>query len=227
MNDIYTEIVKGAFTLGAVALGSVVALRVYFRQKEYELTKQRYLEQGIDVVASELEGALGIVSHNYARSLQLCKFYRDSGPKLDLKELERGFLELDSSKFHQIAHHRVSSLLQNHVVWESFQSAMAHATTANSVITQEIPEAIRRFLEDPDRFNDRKKLSEDMVKELQETHDQGSKYANLIRELHTLSLLLEAEPLSLKAIANFSSTPEASLLIKRLRITFPVQIETS
>lgn len=227
MTELHTELVKGAFTLGAVALGSVVALRVYFRQKEYDLTKQRYLEQGIDVVASELEVALGIVSHNYARSLQLCKFYRDSGPMLDTKELERGFLELDSSKFHVIAHHRLSALLQNQVVWESFQSAMAHATTANSVITQEIPEAIRRHLKDPNRFNDRKKLSEDMVKFLQEKHDQGSKYENLIRELHALSLLLEAEPLSLKAIAKFSSTPEVRLLIGRLRNMFPAQIEAS
>ncbi len=208
-------------------MGSVVALRVYFRQKEYELTKQRYLEQGIDVVASELEGALGVVSHNYARSLQLCKGYRDSGPNLNLKELERGFLELNSSKFHEIAHHRVSSLLQNQVVWEAFQSAMSHATTANSVITQEIPEAIRRFLENPDKFNDRELLSGEMIEALKARHDQGSKYATLIRELHVLSLLLEAEPLGLKAIAKFSSRPDAILLIERLRSTFPVQIETS
>lgn len=226
MPDIVTELVKGAFTLGAVALGSIVALRVYFRQKEYELTKQRYLEQGIDVVASELEGGLGVVSHNYARSLQLCKLFRDSGTKFDVKELERGFLPLVSSKFHQIAHHRVSSLLQSQIIWESFQSAMAYASTANSVIAQEIPEAMRLLNDDPAELRDRAKLSEDMMNHLREAHDSGFKFSNLIRELHALALLLEAEPLSLKAIAKFHDRPDAHALLKRLQDAFPKPVES-
>lgn len=221
MSPLTTEIVKGVFTLAAVLLGSVVAMRVYFRQKEYELAKQRYLEQGVDVVASELEAALGIVSHNYARSLHLCKFFRDSGADFDIKELERGFLPLDSSKFRRIAHHRVSSLLQSQVLWDAFQHAMAYAATSNSVIVQEIPEAIRLLSRKPPDTIDRPKLSEDMVKHLKETHDSGFKYANLLRELHALALLLEAKPINLAGIAAFHQRAEAQAIVQRLAQEFP------
>lgn len=221
MSDLYTELVKGAFTLVAVALGSIVALRVYFVQKEYELTKQRYLEQGVDVVASELEEALGVVSHNYARALQLCKSFRDYGEKFDVKDLERGFLALDSSKFRQVAHHRVSSLLQSQVVWETFQSAMAYASTANSRIALEIPDAMRLLADDPAGLVNRTRHAGEMVVELRATHESGFKFVLLIRELHALALLLEGEHFSLKAIARFSKRRDAKALIARLESEFP------
>ena len=220
MNPIIIELIKGAFTLAAIVLGSLIALKVYFRQKEYELTKQRYLEGGLDVVAAELDTAFGVVSHNYARSLELCKFFRDSGNNFQRPELERGFLSLDRSKFHQIAHHRVSSLIGTNVVWEVYQSAMAYANSANSVIAQEIPDAIRILLQRDEILYDRKSAVENMVAELRKSHDGGFKYAALVRELHALCLLLEAERLNLKAIANFHDRAEVKELVVRLQNEF-------
>ena len=66
---ITVEIIRGVVTLAAAGLASWVALTLYFRQKEYELIKQRYWEGGVDVVAAAVEQALGVVSHNWARSL--------------------------------------------------------------------------------------------------------------------------------------------------------------
>ncbi len=226
MDAIANELVKGAFTLAAVALGSLIALKVYFRQKEYELTKLRYLEGGLDVVAAELDTAFGVVSHNYARSLELCKLFRDSGEHFQRSELERGFLQLDCSKFHQIAHHRVSSLIGANVVWEVYQSAMAYANSANSVIAQEIPEAIRILSQRDEVLYDRKPAAEDMVAELRKSHDGGFKYAMLVRELHALGLLLEAERLNLKAIANFHDRAEVKELVARLQSEFNKEVQT-
>ena len=221
MSGLGIELLKGAFTLAAVALGSIVALRVYFVQKEYELTKQRHLEQGIDVVASELEIALGTVSHNYARALQVCKSFRDYGNRFDVKELDRGFIELDSSNFRQIAHYRVGSLLQSQVVWETFQAAMAYAHSANSTIASEVPDAMRLLAADPTKLVDRDKHSLHMLKELREKHDGGFNYVTLQRELHALALLLEAKRFSLKAIGSFAQRDEAKALVARLVAAFP------
>ncbi|MDZ7593487.1 MAG: hypothetical protein U0932_02435 [Thiobacillus sp.] len=223
MSQICIELIKGAFTLAAVALGAVIALRVYFRQKEYELVKQRYLEGGVDVIASEIESAFGVASHNWARCLQVCKSFRDTGANFDMKELERGFLDLDNSQFQQIAHHRIGSLIQSQVIWETFQSAMAYASSANATYTKEVPETIRLRCTTDLIDHDQASMANTMLDNLRELHDSSFKYAPIMRELHVLSLMLEAERLNLKKIANFSKRREVQQLIDRLHAAFPEQ----
>jgi hypothetical protein len=221
MSQIGIELIRGAFTLGAVTLGAFIALFVYFRQKEYELVKQRYLEQGVDVVAASLESTQGVVSHNWARCLQICKSFRDTGANFDLEELDRSFLELDNSQFHQIAHHRIGSLLHSQIVWETFQRAMVDFSSASAMFTKEVPEAIRLRCTTTLITQDYASMANTMLDDLREQHDSLYEYAVLIQELHNLSLMLEAEKLKLKAIANFSKRKEVKELINRLRTAFP------
>jgi hypothetical protein len=221
MSQLCLEIVKGFFTLVAVVLGSYVGLCIYFRQKEYELVKQRYLEGGVDIVATQLETSLGVVSHNWARCLQVCKSFRDTGEDFDVKELDRGFLVLDNSKFQHVAHHRVSSLLQSQVIWDKFQSAMAYASSANSIITQEVPEAMRMRCTTNRTPRDHASMGQKMIEDLSRVHDKSFKFAVLVRELHALSLMLEQEKLNLKAIATFSQRVEVQQVIQRLTTQVP------
>ena len=220
MSQLCIELIKGTFTLLAVGLGSWIALGMYFRQKEYELVKQRYLEGGVDVVATQLEGALGVVSHNYGRCLQVCKSMRDAKADFDLKELDTGFLELDTSSFQQIAHHRINSLLNSDVLWMAYQLALAYATTANSRITNEMTQAIRmRYTTDRIKQN-YQSIAEIMITDLTKLQDESFQYATIIRELHALSLMLEAERMNLKAIAKFHKRPAVTELVERLRSAF-------
>lgn len=209
--------------MAALFLGAFIALHLYFRQKEYELVKQRYLDGGVDVVASELEATLGVVSHNWARCLHVCKSFRDTGDNFDIKELDRGFLDINSSHFQQVAHHRISSLIQSEIIWEVFQEAMAYAASANTIITKEVPEAMRLRCTTSLIAQGHASMSNTMLDDLRELHDSGFKYALLIRELHALSLMLEAKKLNIKAVATFSKRHEVQQLIERLRTAFPVQ----
>ena len=117
MTQLYLEIVKGMFTLAAAGVAAWIALRLYFRQKEYELIKQRYLEGAIDIVAAEVEQALGVVQHNWTRCLNIVKTYRDENINFDVKELEKGFVDLDS-KLHRVPHHRIGNLIGSQLIWD-------------------------------------------------------------------------------------------------------------
>lgn len=225
MEPLLTELTRGAFTLTAVALGAAIGLRAYFRQKEYELTKQRYLEQGLDVVASAVESLLGIVSHNYARAMQLCRQYRENGAAVDLAELSRGFLEMDASNFHQTAHYRVGSLLNDQVIWNTFQSVMVYASTTNTLMTQEIPEAIRKLAAMPEGKRDRESDAEKILKDVRARHDEMFKFAPFGHELHVLCLLLEQSRLNRKAIANFHKLEDVRGVVQRLRAIYPEEDE--
>lgn len=225
MEAIAVELVRGAFTLVAVALGSLIGLGAYFRQKEYELTKQRYLEQGLDVVAGAIQSMLGTVSHNYARALQLCRQYRENGASVDLEELGRGFKEFDASNFHQTGHYRVGSLLNDQIVWNVFQRVMVYASTTNALLTQEIPEAIRKLAAMPEGARDRKADAERMLLDVRAEHEGMFKFAVLGHEIHALCLLLEESRLSRKAVANFHKRNEVRASVQRLRATYPEEEE--
>lgn len=227
MNPFVLELTKGIFTLVAVALGAAIGLYAYFRQKEYELTKQRYLEQGLDVIAGAVESLLGTTSHNCARALQLCRQYRENGAEIDLEELSRGFLKLDASRFYQTANYRVGSLLNDQIVWDTFQSVMVYASTTNGLFTQEIPEAIRKLAAMPDGKRDRKADAEGMAKDVQTKHDEQFVFAQFTHSLHVLSLLLEQTRLSRKAIAKFNLRPDVRDVVQKLRATYPEEVEAS
>jgi hypothetical protein len=70
-------IVNVCTTLLVVIFTAVIGRWVYFRQKEYELVRQRYLENGIDLIVDHIASALQLFQQNWARSLLLLKIYRD------------------------------------------------------------------------------------------------------------------------------------------------------
>lgn len=221
MTPFQLEVAKAVLSLLTVIGGSTFAVWLYFRQKEYELVKQRYLEGAVDVLISQLETALGVVSHNFGSSLQIVKSFRDAGEHFKPKLLSYGFLQLDSSRFHQHANHRLETLLGSKLAWTVFQSAMAHAMTTNAVITIEIPEAMRIKRTTNVISRSEKEIAEKMVAELKEYHDAGHKYFFLVAELHYLGRLLETEKLSLSAIASFREREEVKQLLGRLSAAFP------
>lgn len=227
MNPLELELIKGAFTLAAVALGAAIGLYAYFRQKDYELMKQRYLEQGLDVVAGAVASLMGTVSHNYARSLQLCRQYRENGAGVDLAELSRGFLELDTSNFHQTAHYRLGSLLNDQIFWNIFQNVMVYASTTNTLLAQEIPETIRKLAMMPEGARDRQVDAEEMMKSIREKHDEQFMFGDFTHSLHVLSLQLEQTRLSQKSIARFSSLRDVRAIVKKLRDTYPEEVRAS
>lgn len=202
-------------------MGSAFALWLYFRQKEYELVKQRYLDGGVDVLVAQLEASLGVASHNYSRSLQVVKSFRDTGENFDLKMLSEGFLPLDSSKFSQHANHRIGSLLDSQLVWSIFQSALAHAAISNGKFTIEIPEAIRFKRSTNLITKSEQEMAAIMIADIRQLHDSGFNYAKLISELHYLGRLLETEKLSVAGIAAFSKRREVRQLLTRLEKAFP------
>lgn len=224
VSPVYLEIIKGTFTLAAAGLAAWVALRLYFRQKEYELIKQRYLEGAVDIVAAEVEQALGVVHHNWARCLNIVKAYRDEKTDFDIRELEKGFQVLDSSKFHRVPHHRIGNLTGSQLTWQIYQFAMAFAANANTKITKEIPDTIKLKLTTHRIASEPQTIADAMFKELQKIDEESHKYACLTRELHTLGLMLETERLSFKRIVKFSERNEVKKLLNRLQTDFAYEL---
>ena len=218
MPTLWLELLKIAGTLIGVSIGAWVALRMYFRQKEYELVKQRYLEGAVDILAAELEQTLGIVSHNWTRCIWILRSLRDAKEDFDIKELERGFMPLDTSQFHKTAHFRVQNLTNSIAIWQAYQLAMAYAAIENSLLTEEIPQAIRlrkQLQREPEE------LASSLFARIQEVNSKGERFAKLVHALHALGRILEVERFNFKTIGKFAEREEVKQLVAKVGRDFP------
>lgn len=211
------EYIKALGPIAALILGPWIAMRVYYRQKEYETTKQRYLEGCLDLIAGQLQATLGTVSHNYARCMGLCKAYRDYGINFDSTELSKGFRELDNSKFLQTEHYRLRTLIRSDIAWLFYQAALAYAASADATFSKEIPDALRILSKEPEGLQDRRADAEKMINDARALHDRSFVYATLQSELSALATILEREKLGKAEVQAFSVRPEVKKTVERLQ----------
>ncbi len=143
----------------------------------------------------------------------------------DLEQLRQGWLELDSSQFHAIAHHRIQSLVKSQVIWEVYQLALSFAANSNAVVTREIPEAIRLKLTSTKVNADMQVIVDEAFKHLKELHEGSFKFAILTRELEALANALQSEKLSFKKVAAFHERPEVKSSIGNLETQFAEELK--
>ena len=70
-----------------------LGMKAYFRQKEYENVRTRYLECGIELVCSQIDYALGVYRHNWMLALRTLKQYRDVEQYVSIKDFYSIFLD--------------------------------------------------------------------------------------------------------------------------------------
>ncbi len=227
----YPDFIRGAFTLISAAVGVVIGallgMHAYFRQKEYELVKGRYLEGGLDVVASEVEQHLGIAKHNWARCLNILKAFRGEGMAFNKEELTKGFLDLEMSRLNRIAHHRIEGLVGlegAQVVWSVYQLALADAANNNFVYTKEVPEVVHKKLTTDLIKDDPQAIVERLFPDLFERDERSHRFAHLVRCLYHLGAMLEKERMTFKQIAGFKDRERVKALIAELARDFQKEI---
>lgn len=104
---------QAAVTIVGVLLTALLAYWIYYAQKQYEFLVSRYLDQGIDVIAAELQSAIEAANHNWARCVDLLREYRDLGARFDAEQLDLGFIERPAGKLQHTANFRVFKIVGN------------------------------------------------------------------------------------------------------------------
>ena len=221
-NLIASEAVKALFGAITLVLGAIAALVAFHRQKEYELVKQRYLDEGIDIVAAAFEKGAGVCSHNYARALQVLRLFREDQEKFELKDLDQGFIQLDSSNFNEVAFYRLRIVLGTSIFYDIFQCAMANFESVTSLSTTQVKQAIRRIKLEPDSIN--VPIDEFANKFAEEIHTQFEgtfKFARASLEINSLGVMFSRLTMSFKQVEQFRERGEVKESLERIRREYP------
>ena len=223
----WDHLISGTFSVLAViigvALGAWLALRGYFLQKEYELVKERYLEGGIDILASELEQCLGVVRHNWSRCLNILKAFRDEKDVFDKEELSKGFLDLHLSPLNTIALYRIEGLVglrAAQMIWAVCQTAYSEAGINNAVYTKEIPSVVRNKLTTSLVKAEPEEIVGKMFDDLSRRDEESQRFAYLTRALSRLGAILEKKKMTFKQLSEFKKRPEVKCILAEFERDF-------
>ncbi len=220
-------LISGFFMVLAAYIAARFALKSYFTQKEYELVKQRYLEQGVDKLASTLQKNLSNLRHNWARILFLLKQYRDDGDKFDVGELEKGFLDSYAGALENMANQRIQIITDSSIFGYVYQFANAFIKTSNDTITKDLTKVMSMRLKGIEGdINKRNHVIETIITELKEINNELMKYDFFVSQLVNLSRILEKErKMSLKKLSKFKNYLEVKSIIATLEEKFSEELK--
>ena len=102
-----------------VALVSLfVGIIIYYKQKEYELVRERYLENTIDLICSGLDHALSIFRTNYHICFGNLKTLKGLGEKCNLEFLSFEYKSYEINPLSIVASYRLNDLLDTDLFWK-------------------------------------------------------------------------------------------------------------
>ncbi|MBI3530695.1 MAG: hypothetical protein HY067_22335 [Betaproteobacteria bacterium] len=115
MCEFLKEIGAGASPLLAALVAYLLGLRAYQLQREYELVRRRYLDEGLDAFAADVEHALAVFKNNSQHGLTILKFYREMDAAIRKELLDTGFMDIEMSQFRVRPNYRVGALVGDKV----------------------------------------------------------------------------------------------------------------
>lgn len=210
---IFQEGIKALLAACAGILAAWIGLNIYFRQKEYELIKQRYLENSLDIITAELELRYNVLSHNWHVCLDALQRVKINSPHLRTDGYQEEFVALPEIKFLQSPHLRLQSLTKTDAYKKAYLNALINFQLANDFITKEIPSHIEKFkkgeLKDsPEEFHS-------LAMSHAKTHVlRGLEHRKTIDSLHALTAELESINLGRKDISTFANRNKVKKIIE-------------
>jgi hypothetical protein len=219
------EVVKYLITVIALYIGYRLGLRAYFRQKDYELVRQRYLIDGVDEVAANIEYGLSVYRNNWARGLQIIRMFRDVGDQINPKMLEGGFIDFDQSKFQMRPHHRMEHLVGDMIFWRVQQNLAAFVIASTGHIKEDMCTEIKLNLSCPPEK--RKEIVDKYDKLLLGKEEESWAYYVPLEKIQDISRLLERTrftPEEIEQLKNKEFVKEAVQVVKQ-KFSFAERLE--
>lgn len=132
--------------IGAIALAYSAywfGLRSYFQQRRADQARLRFVENGIDDFAAQLDALLSVQRHNWQMMLRYLKLVRDAADTVIPDEFFHTLREVDARTFNIVSAHRVVDLVGDKLFWNGYQSVYSFVGTKADFIYGDFGSALR------------------------------------------------------------------------------------
>ncbi|MFC1478649.1 hypothetical protein ACFL57_04245 [Candidatus Margulisiibacteriota bacterium] len=206
-------------------------IRKYLHQRGHELVTKRYLENGVDLVATGVEHALSVWRDNYAHSLRILKNFRvkqKHGFKMDQSEYDGTmFRRYNQDLFEFTPFYKLKTIIGDteDIFHKLIQSLFAFVEITANYCQYVMCVAIKEFTEGDKIKITAEDLSNENLKIINEYHEKFSKYYILIQQLHKITWILETNPMLLKDMKKIKDREDIKECISHLKETFKDDLE--
>ena len=218
------------YMLSTVVLASILGLLVYFRQKEYELVRKRYLEDGIDVLIHHVETALNIFQYNFTHSILVLKTFRELGVDMPARLYETGFQDLDRVTMVPTRNYLLQELIGDDVFYKLHQLMMVFVHDANNYFMNDLCSALRLKVKGGDKIHlkaTRQQIVDVYMKHSIAFDKEALKYWILLGNLQKIAFAFEKERFTFKKIRKFRKNPSVKESIETLKSQFVKELKES
>ena len=133
--------------IAAALIAPPLGLAIYRRQKQHEIVRERYLDNGLDVISGNAERALGVFRHNWQRGLNAIKHFRDLGEDMPRDLYKGGYIELAPSDFDTSHSFVLNELLGDEIYHQAQQLLYSFVANANTFLAYDLASFIRIAVE--------------------------------------------------------------------------------
>lgn len=212
-----------ASALLVVVVTALLGLWAYFRQKEYELVRERYLEQGIDVLIHHVETALSVFQFNFTHSLLVLKTFRDLGADMPSRLYETGFLDLDKVTMVPTRNYLLQELIGDDVCYKIHQLMMVFVHDANNFFMNDLCSMLRVKINGGREIGvkaTREEIVEIYMQHCVEYEKQAHRFWILLGNLQNIAFAFEKERFTFKKLRTFRKDASVKKSIAVLREQF-------
>lgn len=227
---IFKDYVAPFVPLVAALLVYFLGRAAYFRQKEYELLIKRYLDEGIDAIAKNVDRSLALFRHNWWQSTVLLKHFRDLGKDIRPELYREAFSAPDESLFEVWRDYRLNDIVGNDIFNRAHQSLDAFVRSTYAFFKDDLATMVRVTVEGGEELEvkaSRTQMISEYLEEVERLDREARRYYVLLGELQAISSVIQSERFSLKSIKHLKDRVEVVNAVSRLKNHFTDTLESS
>lgn len=218
----------------AVVIGPSVALFIFllgrsafYRRKEFELVRDRYLNEGLDQLVTRADYALQVFNHNWAHSLNIIKTVRGLKREANIDVFLQDLVPPDAAMLELSVNRKVRELLQSEVTYDVHQLLASFVHNSFLKMRDDLGNAIRLYTDDSPEFQGKlspKAIEDQYLPVLLELYAESNRYYFFVKQVQELANLLQKEKFGFKAVSQFGQKAEVKSIIHSLEKYYAQQI---
>jgi hypothetical protein len=227
----FTDVLKSAFSFLIKVIIAFFAgwltywfgLKKYYKEKEHEMLQQRYLKEGVDNYAKQVEKSLNIFMDNWKLSILLLKMYREFGNQVELSYFEKKYQGVKLENIAIITNQKYATLVGGTGQYQYIQLLASFVGEATNFMRSDLYSTIKLQVISNRPVN--KEIIDVGIKKLKELEIESHKYYSLLNESQKIAEELERGKVSLKDVINFHKRKTVIESVQRLEKIFKEELK--
>lgn len=218
LSSAFSYLLKVLITLLAGWLAYWFGLKKYYKEKEHEMLQQRYLKDGVDNYAKQVEKSLNVFMDNWKLSILLLKMYREFGNLVELSYFEKKYQNIKLENIAIITNQKYATLVGGTNQYQYIQLLASFVDEATNFMRSDLFSTIKLQVKSNRPIEP--KIIDVGIKKLKELENESRKYYSLLSECQKIGEELERGKVSSKDIVNFHKRTTVVESVQRLEEIF-------